>query len=127
MKNILIIAVSTLLFGLNANAQVKNINVPEFEKMVSTLEPNEVLLDVRSKKEVKEGYIEGMTHLDFHSASFEEVIQKLDKSKTYFVYCAAGGRSFKAAKLLEENGIKSVYNLNGGIIAWNKAGIKYEK
>lgn len=127
MKKLLIIIASAFLIATNANAQVKNINVDEFEKMVVSLDKNEVLLDVRSKNEVKEGFITGMTHIDFHSKDFSEQISKLDKSKTYYVYCAAGGRSFKAAKALEEKGIKSVYNLNGGIIAWNKDGKKIEQ
>ena len=127
MKKLLLIALSGFLFACSSNAQVKNVNVGEFEKMIVELDENEVLLDVRSKGEVKEGYIKGMTHIDFHGKDFDEQISKLDKSKTYYVYCAAGGRSFKAAKALETKGVKTVYNLNGGIIAWNKEGKNIEK
>lgn len=127
MKNILISLFSVLVLSITANAQVKNVSVNEFEEMIQQLSTNEVLLDVRSKSELKDGFITGMTNLDFHSKDFEAQVDKLDKNKTYYVYCAAGGRSFKAAKMLNEKGINLVYNLNGGIIAWNKEGKKITK
>lgn len=128
MKKLLILIASAFLFTINLNAQdIKNVNVTEFEKLVSQLDDTEVLLDVRSKSEVKEGYIKGMTNIDFYDPEFDAEVAKLDKSKTYYVYCAAGGRSYKAAKKMSGAGIKNVYNLNGGIIAWNKEKKPVEK
>lgn len=122
MKNLFIVITSLLLLACSANGQIKNVDVDEFKKEVSTLEENEVLLDVRSKQEVKAGYIEGMINIDFYSDDFEAEIDKLDKSKTYYVYCAAGGRSMKAANMMEEKGFNNLYNLNGGITAWKNSG-----
>lgn len=122
MKNLFIVISSLLLFAYSANGQIKNVDVDAFKKEVSTLEENEVLLDVRSKQEVKAGYIEGMMNIDFYSDDFEAEIDKLDKAKTYYVYCAAGGRSMKAANMMEEKGFKNLYNLNGGITAWKNSG-----
>ena len=119
MKKIIVLLLSISAFVFTANAQVKNINVAEFEKGISELDDDVILLDVRSKKEVKAGYINGMQNIDFYGTDFESKIDLLDKSKTYYVYCAAGGRSFKAAKMLHKKGAKNVYNLNGGITAWN--------
>ena len=124
MKKLIVLLLSISAFVFSANAQVKNINVTAFEKGISELGDDIILLDVRSKKEVKVGYIKGMKNIDFYETDFETKIDLLDKSKTYYVYCAAGGRSFKAAKMLHKKGVKNVYNLNGGITAWrneNKA------
>jgi rhodanese-related sulfurtransferase len=44
----------------------------------------------------------------------------MDKNIPVFVYCRSGGRSGKAAKKMKEKGFKSVYNLEGGIIAWQR-------
>jgi adenylyltransferase/sulfurtransferase len=33
--------------------------------------------------------------------------------------CRSGGRSFRAAQLLKAAGFAEVYNLTGGILAWN--------
>lgn len=121
MKNLFVLFLSVFLWACS-NAQVKNINADEFEKAIEQLDANEILLDVRSKKEVKAGYIKGMQNIDFYASDFEEKIAALDKSKTYYVYCAAGGRSTKAANAMQKNGIKNVVNLNGGITAWKNKG-----
>lgn len=126
MKSILSIVIMIITSFTLSYAQVQNLDVKEFENEVKKLENNAILLDVRTKKEVKEGYINGMINIDFYNDDFETEINKLDKNKTYYVYCAAGGRSYKAAKMLNEKGIKNVYNLNGGIIAWRNEGKKIE-
>ena len=122
MKNLFILLLSFVVFQITSLAQVKNIHVAEFEKLSSELTESEVLLDVRSKSEVKSGHIKGMINIDFYSDDFENQIKQLDKSKTYYVYCAAGGRSMKAANMMTIHGINNVYNLNGGITAWKKEG-----
>ena len=79
-------------------------------------EANVVLVDVRTPEEVAQGYITGATtFIDFYSDGFQDEIKKLDKSKTYVMYCRSGGRSGKAAQFMVDNGFKTVYNLNGGI------------
>jgi phage shock protein E len=41
-----------------------------------------------------------------------------------FVYCAVGGRSAEAARLLQQEGFKQVIDLQDGIMAWQKSGQK---
>jgi rhodanese-related sulfurtransferase len=48
-------------------------------------------------------------------------VKTLDKTKPVYTYCHVGGRSSAAAKWLTEKGF-TVYNLVGGITAWQKAG-----
>jgi rhodanese-related sulfurtransferase len=43
------------------------------------------------------------------------------------VHCAVGGRSGKAGKLMSTMDFKSVYDLKGGLTAWEKAGKPVEK
>ncbi|MFK8163335.1 MAG: rhodanese-like domain-containing protein [Lewinella sp.] len=43
----------------------------------------------------------------------------MDPTKTYLVYCAAGGRSGKTCGMLNDAGFEKVYNLKGGYSAWN--------
>lgn len=81
-------------------------------------EQNIILLDVRTPGEWKKGYIDGATHLDIFRDDFEAQINKLDKSKTYLVYCAMGGRSLEAAEMMEKKGFVKVYDLDGGITRW---------
>jgi rhodanese-related sulfurtransferase len=77
------------------------------------------LVDVRTEGEVASGYIKGTTvFADVNSGDFSTKISKLDKSKTYIIYCRSGARSNKAANMMVQNGFKNVYNLNGGIMGW---------
>ena len=43
-------------------------------------------------------------------------VKKLDKDKTYFVYCRSGNRSSKSISIMKNYGIKDIYDLKGGII-----------
>ena len=78
-----------------------------------------VILDVRTAEEFESGYIKGALNLDIRGgADFLVSIEKLDKSKSYFVYCRSGARSGQACQLMSQMGFSAVYNLYGGVLAW---------
>jgi rhodanese-related sulfurtransferase len=81
-----------------------------------------VLLDVRTPKEFGEERIQGAVLIDFRSPSFRGEIAKLDREKTYLVYCRTGNRSEGAVKVMRELGFRNVMHLSGGITKWNEAG-----
>ena len=91
----------------------------EFKAKLETV-ADAVLLDVRTQQEVDAGVIPNAKHIDFNGSEFPRVIGELDREKTYFVYCASGGRSGQAAALMADMGFKKVYNLEGGLNAWKK-------
>lgn len=86
-----------------------------------------VLMDVRTPQEVAQGKISGSVNLDFNSSHFKQTIHQLDKDQTYFVYCRSGRRSAAACEALQAQGINNVVNLEGGILAWEAAGLEVEK
>ena len=92
-----------------------------FEKTLDQT-PNPQLVDVRTPAEYAEGYLPGAILINFREATFESLIQQLDRSRPVFVYCRSGKRSLDAASVLEKNKFKAVYNLEGGIIAWKDKG-----
>jgi rhodanese-related sulfurtransferase len=80
---------------------------------------NAVILDVRTPEEVAEGIIPNAIHIDiFKGQGFIDEVQQLDKTKTYFVYCKAGGRSGQACSVMNQLGFKKSYNLLGGFSEW---------
>ena len=83
---------------------------------------NPQLVDVRTLQEYAEGHLSGAILMDIKEATFATLIQKLDKASPVFVYCRSGKRSLDAAKILERNKFKTVYNLDGGVIAWKGKG-----
>jgi len=82
-----------------------------------------IILDVRTPAEYAEGHIEGAINIDFYSSEFEEMVKALDRDDTYFIYCRSGNRSGQARNLMEGLGFAEVYNLSGGINAWQDAGL----
>ena len=83
-----------------------------------TKEKDVVILDVRSAFEFGGDKIAGAQNISYTSSGFKPYIEKLDKSKTYLVYCASGSRSVGAVNNMQKMGIEKVYNLKGGIAHW---------
>ena len=80
---------------------------------------NAVILDVRTPEEWAEGIIPNAVMLDIYSgAEFLAAIQELDKSRHYYVYCKAGGRSRQACEMMNLIGIPKTFNLVGGFSNW---------
>jgi len=85
-------------------------------------DPGFVLLDVRTPKEFDAERIEGAVMVDYQSPSFREEMAKLDRSKSYLVYCRTGKRTNGAVKVMRELGFRNVSVLPGGITSWKEAG-----
>lgn len=98
----------------------KDVNVTEFSELVEKGEGQ--VLDVRTPEEWTSGAIKGAIKMNFFDADFNDQLKKLDKNSPVYVYCKSGGRSGKASKQMKKMGFTSVYNLVGGIGAWDAAG-----
>ena len=89
--------------------------------------PNFVILDVRTPEEFLGEYIENAINLDYYSETFRDDLDKLDKNKTYLIYCRSGRRSENALNIMEELDFKEVYNMLGGITKWKSEGLPTTK
>lgn len=69
------------------------------------------VIDVRTADEYSSGHVKDSTNIDFLKPNFKEQILKLDKTKTYKLYCRSGNRSDQAMKLMKTLGFKDVENL----------------
>ena len=101
---------------------VTHVNSIEAKSLLDT-QPELVVLDIRTPKEIKEGHIEGAIFVDFKNHDFADQLSKLDRSTPYIVHCAGGGRSMKALIVLEELGFSDIIHLDGGIMGWTEAGL----
>lgn len=104
-----------------AATRVRHVN-PEGAATLLGTKKDVVVLDIRTPKEFKGGHIDKAVNIDFHDKNFSEQLDKLDKSKTYLVHCASGGRSTKSLELFKAKGFKDIYHLDGGFNAWETAG-----
>lgn len=75
------------------------------------------LLDVRQPKEYETEHLAGAKLIPVKELM--ERINELDPNKATLVYCAAGVRSKAACQLLMSKNFNEVYNISGGIRAWN--------
>ena len=103
--------------GKQEQSIAKNVDVAEFEKLIKSGKGQ--LVDVRTPGEYNRGHIEGAKNINI-ADNFADNIQKLDKNEPVYVYCAVGGRSSQAMKMMHQMGFKEVYNLMGGYNAWAK-------
>ena len=89
--------------------------------------PDFAIIDVRTPEEFAGEHIENAINIDFRSESFWDELNKLDKNKTYLVYCRSGVRSGNALDIMAELNFREAYNMSGGIIAWKAEGLPTTK
>lgn len=129
MKNTLII-IAFLVVGLNSIAQtehtvITNLSSEEFKNAIATNKQAEII-DLRTDAELKKGYIKGAKQIDYLGKNFDGEMSKLDKTKTYYIYCQSGGRSSDAAEYMEKQGFKKVITLEKGFSDWKIKGFAIE-
>jgi rhodanese-related sulfurtransferase len=126
----IITIVSLLLPFAHAQAQekpaaVEHVNPAEAQKLIAEKEVR--VLDLRTPEEFAAGHIADAQNIDFRAPDFEQKIAALEKTPRYVVHCSSGNRSSKALPLLEKHGFEHIYHLDGGFIAWEKAGLPMVK
>ncbi len=102
----------------NAKKSYENVSAEAFRKLYDE-HSGGVILDVRTNEEFIQGAIHGAVNLDLIGGTFKHEIAKMDKEKTYFVYCRSGNRSGQACKLMSDLGFRHLYNLSGGIMSFS--------
>ncbi len=83
----------------------------------------EVVLDVRERDEVRQGYIPGSVAIPrgFLEMRVEDAVP--NKSTPIIAYCAGGTRSLLAGRILKEMGYGNVVSMRGGYTAWKNQGL----
>jgi thioredoxin len=112
------------LYSCTGQTGVKSIDPKTFSAGIA--KSGSQLVDVRTPAEYGDKHLKGAMNADINSTVFEHQLKTLDRNKPLYLYCLSGGRSGRAASWAAENGFKEVYNLEGGILAWNNAGLPTE-
>ncbi len=106
-------------------------------KDIETVSPQEVydavynknnsslqLVDVRTADEYGVSHLKDAQNICVTEDDFQEKVKTLDKDEPVYVYCKSGGRSARAAKILADLGFTKIYDLKGGITAWEEDGLE---
>ena len=127
MKKYLVLLFGVMFFfGCKAQNSVKVLTAEEFAAAVKA-DKKAVVLDVRRPDEFAAGHIEGAVLLNFlDTVAFNAGVEKLDKSKTYYIYCRSGRRSNNAAVIMQKKGF-TVFDLGGGFLSWQRNNLPWVK
>ena len=121
MKKSFIFLALSILTILNANAQdFQHVDSKTFSELANS--GRGIILDVRTPQEYSRGHIEGSTLISINDSKVIEKISLLQKEKPIYVYCLTGSRSRSVANYLSKNGFSKVYNLQRGIMEWQRFG-----
>ena len=82
------------------------------------------ILDVRDQGEWEEGHIKGAWHIPYYF--LVQRLKELDNTRPLAVICASGQRSSIAGSLLLKHGFTQLFNVVGGMDAWDEAGLEKE-
>ena len=85
-----------------------------------------VIIDVREDSEWKEQHISGAIHIPLGQLPERLTELKQYKDSPVIAQCRSGRRSAQASDVLKSAGFSYVYNMEGGLNAWDKAGLKTE-
>ncbi len=136
MKNLFLIflIISTAAFSCKDKTLSSNSNQDEnivqgttADFKTATENANVQLIDVRTHREYAGGHLKNAKNIDFKNKNFLQQIKKLDKNKSVYLYCRSGRRSGLAAIQLAQEGFSKIYNLDGGILQWNKENLPIKK
>ncbi len=117
-KLIYLLTLICLSSCVNTKSQiVENISPEEFKKRIN--KNDGIIIDVRTPMEFHSSHINDASNIDFYSEAFIQKLKVVRKDVPIYVYCRSGGRSSSAARKMEDMGFVKVYNLVGGIKAWN--------
>lgn len=124
LNTIYLLIICFLTFSCHSQntPNIKTIDVSSYSKKIGETQ-NPQILDVRTPEEYATGHIENSDNVNWLSDSFVLRTDKYDKTKPVFVYCKSGGRSIKASNKLAELGFTTIYNLDGGMLKWDAAGL----
>ena len=122
----LVVKVRREIVTLNAGAiprDKENHLSPREWKTLMEEKGDVVLLDIRNRFESAAGKFENAVTCDIeHFRELPEYIDRLRdlKSKTVLMYCTGGIRCEKASTLFRQNGFNKVFQLHGGIAAYQE-------
>ena len=128
MKKLLFSILASL--GLFANAQSQSeVEILEPQAFIERVkaDTSAIILDVRQPEEFAEGHLAQAINLDWlNQTVFINGLAKLNKQKTYYLYCRSGRRSQAAAGKLKAEGFQ-VVDLKGGYLHWVEVGMPVVK
>ena len=130
-ENIFLVAVAVVSGGMLLWPAIRRgAGGPSISTLQATLlinQQNALVLDVREAAEYEKGHVLNARHLALGELAARLGEIEKYKAKPVIVVCDSGNRSDKAVAVLRKQGFTQVVSLQGGIGAWQQAGLPVEK
>lgn len=113
-----ILVVGTLLIVLftSNKGEITKIDVETLQNRLGN--DDITLIDVREVEEYEGGHIEGAVNAPLSTLNETELPYATDDP--IYIICRSGNRSAQAARLLNDRGYTEIYDVTGGMIAWEQ-------
>ncbi len=124
-QNIFLIALTLISGGLLFYPMLRN-RGPKASPLIATQFINQgktLIIDVRDAEEFAQVRLRDAKNYPLADVSKRVAELQKGKNKTYLVVCQTGARSAKAVSQLLAAGLTDVYSLDGGLVAWQAAGL----
>lgn len=103
------------------SSSFQNVSVQNLAELAET---ERFVLDVRESWEYEEGHVPGAVLIPLGQLSAR--ISELPADEPIYVICRSGNRSLQASTILQKAGVTDVRNVQGGTLAWQRAGLALE-
>ena len=117
-------SVAYLLIYLNflRNMSSQSVNTIRIVEFLEKKNHGAIVIDIRTPEEIQHGKIAGALEMDCSQIDFQAQVEKLDRSKSYLLYCRSGYRSGEVLKLFQHLNFQDIHDLGGGIGEWIRTG-----
>lgn len=106
---------------------VTTISPQEAHQWLSDPQAQWLVLDVRTPAEFAQGHLKHAVLKNFYDPDFKAQLEQMNRHQPTILYCRSGNRSAKTLAMMRELGFRNVYEIQGGILAWQAAGYPLEK
>ena len=109
-----------------AQSHIQRLDIQQY-RAFRQAHPDLMLIDVRETEEWTRGQAAGAIHISKGLIEHDIEAKVPDKETNIVLYCHSGSRSALAAENLKRMGYANVYSLDGGLTAYQAAGLPMEK
>ncbi len=104
---------------------IKQVGVVEATQLSNR--DNALFLDIREEADYRAGHIPDAVHIPLKQLATKSSELEKFRNRPVIAYCRSGNQSRAAGSLLKKSGFESVYNLSGGMVAWQGANLPTSK
>ena len=113
--------------AMSPSRAVTTITVKEANEWLADPNSSWQLLDIRTPEEFATGHLKDATLMNFYDKDFRDRLLNMNRHQPTIIYCRSGNRSGKALEMMRELGFRNVYDIQGGTLAWQAAGLPLVK